>query len=35
VWALYEAFDLYEAGPDGTSPRRLTESPGYDAEATW
>jgi Tol biopolymer transport system component len=35
VWALYEDFDLYEVAPDGTGQRRLTDSPGYDAEATW
>ena len=35
VWALYDSYDLYEAAPDGASPRRLTETPGYDAEATW
>jgi Tol biopolymer transport system component/membrane-associated protease RseP (regulator of RpoE activity) len=35
VWALYDSYDLYEAAPDGTGPRRLTETPGYDAEATW
>jgi Tol biopolymer transport system component len=35
VWAVYESFDLYEAMPDGSQPRRLTQTPGYDAEATW
>jgi Tol biopolymer transport system component len=35
VWALYDSYDLYEAAPDGANPRRLTETPGYDAEATW
>jgi Tol biopolymer transport system component len=35
VWALYDSYDIYEAAPDGASPRRLTETPGYDAEATW
>ena len=35
VWAVYDSFDLYEAMPDGSRPRRLTETPGYDAEATW
>ena len=34
-WAVYDAFDLWEARPDGTGQRRLTDSPGYDAEATW
>jgi TolB protein len=41
VWALYDAYDIYEQrlGPDGwpdaTPPRRIIASPGYDAEATW
>jgi Tol biopolymer transport system component len=35
IWALYEAYDIYEARPDGSDVRRLTETPGYDAEATW
>ncbi len=35
VWALYEDFELYEVRPDGSGQRRLTDSPGYDAEATW
>jgi Tol biopolymer transport system component len=35
VWAVYDSFDLYEAGTDGSNPRKLTNSPGYDAEATW
>jgi Tol biopolymer transport system component len=35
VWAVYDAYDLYEALPDGSERRRLTDSPGYDAEATW
>ena len=33
TWALYD-FDLYRADPDGGNVVRLTESPGYDAEAT-
>jgi TolB protein len=33
VWALYE-YDLYSAGLDGGDVRRLTDTPGYDAEAT-
>ena len=33
VWALYD-YDIYTAAPDGTGLRRLTETPGYDAEAT-
>jgi len=35
VWAVYDSYDIWEADPDGSNPRRLTNSPGYDAEATW
>ncbi len=35
VWAIYPSFDLYEANIDGSNARRLTNTPGYDAEATW
>jgi Tol biopolymer transport system component len=41
VWALYDSYDIYEQRlgpdgyPDGTALRRLTDRPGYDAEATW
>jgi len=35
VWAIYPGYELYEAKPDGTGTRRLTNSDGYDAEATW
>ena len=34
VWAMYPAFDLVTAKADGTDLTRLTDSPGYDAEAT-
>ncbi|HEX7174196.1 MAG TPA: hypothetical protein VF240_02765, partial [Pyrinomonadaceae bacterium] len=34
VWAIYPGFDIFTARPDGTQVRRLTETPGYDAEAT-
>ena len=33
VWALYD-FDIYTSRPDGSDLQRLTNSPGYDAEAT-
>ncbi len=33
VWALYD-YDIYTANPDGSGLERLTEAPGYDAEAT-
>jgi len=33
VWPL-DDYDIYTARPDGSDLRRLTDSPGYDAEAT-
>ena len=33
VWATYDSFDIFRASADGTL-TRLTETPGYDAEAT-
>jgi Tol biopolymer transport system component len=41
IWALYDSYDIYEQRlgpdgyPDGSAIRRLTDTPGYDAEATW
>ncbi|HSL84524.1 MAG TPA: M28 family peptidase, partial [Thermoanaerobaculia bacterium] len=34
VWALYDTFDLVSAALDGSDVQRLTDAPGYDAEAT-
>ena len=34
VWALYDAYDIFKADADGKNPVRLTETKGYDAEAT-
>lgn len=34
VWKLYDEFDIYVAGADGSDPKILSQSPGYDAEAT-
>jgi Tol biopolymer transport system component len=34
VWAMHAGFDLFTARSDGSGLRRLTDSPGYDAEAT-
>lgn len=34
VWKLYPEFDIYSAKPDGTDVKRLTATPGYDAEGT-
>ena len=35
VWALYRDYDIFAAAPDGSNPRRLTDAPGYDAEASY
>jgi Tol biopolymer transport system component len=34
VWALYPEYDIFRAAADGTGAVRLTDAPGYDAEAT-
>jgi TolB protein len=34
VWALYNDYDIYTARADGHDLKRLTRTPGYDAEAT-
>jgi TolB protein len=34
VWPLHP-YDIFAANVDGSDPRRLTETPGYDAEATF
>jgi len=34
VWAVYSTYEIYAANADGSEPRNLTNSPGYDAEAT-
>ena len=34
LWAVYPEFDIYVANMDGTIAKKLTDSPGYDAEAT-
>ena len=35
VWAIYPSYDIFEANLDGSNRKRLTTTPGYDAEATW
>ena len=35
IWGVYPSYDLYVANADGSNARRLTNVPGYDAEATW
>jgi Tol biopolymer transport system component len=34
VWKLYESFDIFSANADGSNIARLTNTDGYDAEAT-
>ena len=34
VWRLYSGYEIFTANPDGTDVRRITNHPGYDAEAT-
>src|SRR5262249_19981693 len=34
VWAIYPSYDIFTARPDGSDPKQLTTTPGYDAEAT-
>jgi TolB protein len=33
IWALYPEYDIFLGSPDGGTPVRLTDTPGYDAEA--
>jgi Tol biopolymer transport system component len=33
-WAIYPTYEIYVANPDGSGPRPLTHSQGYNAEAT-
>lgn len=34
AWAVYPAYDIFTAKPDGSDVKRLTKTDGYDAEAT-
>ncbi len=34
VWSLYPDYDIFIANRDGSNPKPLTTTPGYDAEAT-
>lgn len=34
IWPIYESFDLFMADTNGVIVKQLTNSPGYDAEAT-
>ena len=35
VWPLHASYDIFRAGPAGEDPVRLTDTPGYDAEAVY
>ncbi len=35
VWPVYKSYDIFKADPDGSFPVRLTDTPGYDAEAVY
>jgi Tol biopolymer transport system component len=35
VWDFDSFFDIFEANPDGTALKRLTDAPGYDAEGSY
>jgi Tol biopolymer transport system component len=34
VWGLFDSYDIYRAAADGSNPTKITDAPGYDAEAT-
>lgn len=35
VWPVYDTYDIFVAGLDGSNLSQLTDAPGYDAEATF
>src|SRR3954463_10450241 len=35
TWDFDKHMDIFEANPDGSEPKRLTDSPGYDAEGSY
>jgi len=35
VWALYDSYEIFKAGPEGSDPLNISNSPGYDAEAVF
>jgi TolB protein len=34
VWPIYDSYEIYRANADGSGARKITNAPGYDAEAT-
>jgi TolB protein len=34
VWPVFTSYEIFEAGADGSNPTDISNSPGYDAEAT-
>jgi len=34
VWPIYNTYNIYTAKPDGSDLRKLTNTPGYNAEST-
>jgi len=34
VWPIYDSYEIYRANVDGSGARKITNAPGYDAEAT-
>ena len=34
VWPIYDSYDIYRGTADGSGLRNITQTPGYDAEAT-
>lgn len=35
IWPIYESFDIFKADTNGNIIKKLTDTPGYDAEATF
>jgi Tol biopolymer transport system component len=35
IWGVFPSYDIYVANADGSNKKRLTTTPGYDAEGVW